>query len=169
MANVNYIVRHRETLEVIDRGFHDRSILDDVLKAWGVGRYELIETSADFTIGNHYLDDAGDTQNRTWIDPKFSVASARGEDIVTISNLTPGTRLKVNSSIMVADADGKIKYASRSGDDFIEALHDYRGAYLLPDRDLLQASKKTIKGYLGSNKRADSFFRSRPYQQEREG
>ena len=37
----HYIVRHAETLEVIDRGCHDEADHEDIRLAWGAN-YELI-------------------------------------------------------------------------------------------------------------------------------
>lgn len=160
MADKHYIVRHAETLEVVDRNCHDETEFEDIRRAWGA-RYEILEVPADFDAKKHHVNVFGDVTARTPIAPKLSKASARKDDKITISGLPPQCTLKINGRMATADDAGKMEFTSRDGDDFIEGVGNACGAVVLPDRDRVARKKTTNSKYLEKHEHAQAFLASR--------
>lgn len=153
----HYIVRHSQTLEVVDRGCHDEADHEDIRLAWGA-HYELILVPDHFDIAKHCVSTGGETRPRAEIAPTFSRASGRKGETVTMTGLTPGATIKVNARFMKADATGKIEFTSRDGDDFIEAVNDCCGKAVLPDSDRVKRKRTTNAKYLEKNEHAQAFL-----------
>lgn len=161
MSHKHYLVRHRGTHEVVDRNCHDVLEHRAIEKAWGA-RYELLEVPAEFDVAEHYMDAFGAMQPRARLDPVFSRKSGTVGDKITVSNLPPGAKLKVNSAVLEADSIGKITFESRAGDDFIEGVGFVAGATVLPDKAEVARRKTTNKKYMAKNERAQAFLAGRP-------